>query len=113
MGLAVHSLQRSDPMVQGSFYLLRRKCGKPNCRCVSGQFHASWVLTRREAGKDRIYSVPKKERTRLRQLTAEYRRYHRARALLVKRQIQLLALADQLAGRRLRVWPDKNQDPPP
>jgi hypothetical protein len=32
-------------MVQGSFYLLRRKCGKPNCRCSSGRLHATWVLT--------------------------------------------------------------------
>ena len=29
------------PMVQGSFYLLRRKCGKPNCRCATGQLHAA------------------------------------------------------------------------
>ena len=44
-------LQRSDPMVQGSFYLLRRKCGKPNCRCATGQLHAAYVLTRSEAAQ--------------------------------------------------------------
>ena len=38
----LRQLQRAQPMVQGSFYLLRRKCGKPNCRCASGQLHASW-----------------------------------------------------------------------
>jgi hypothetical protein len=43
-------LQRSNPMVQGSFYLLRRKCGKPNCRCAAGQLHATYVLTRSEQG---------------------------------------------------------------
>ncbi len=52
--------------------------------------------------------VPAQARARLRQLTREYRRYHRARALLVKRHGQILALADQLAQRRLIRWP-----PPP
>ena len=88
-------------MVQGSFYLLRRKCGKPNCRCASGQLHASWVLSRSEQGKDRLYSVPKEQRGR----------YQRARALLVKRHAQIVALADQIAQKRLLVRPEK--EPPP
>jgi hypothetical protein len=100
-------------MVQGSFYLLRRKCGKPTCRCAAGQLHANWVLTRSEEGKDRIYSVPKEERARIRKETSAYRRYQRARALLVKRHAQLLDLADELARHRLRIWPEKKQDHPP
>ena len=46
----------------------------------------------------------------LRQLTSEYRRYQRARAVLVKRHHQLLALVDSLAELRLRAWPDKPPD---
>jgi len=111
MSQALASLLRSAPMVQGSFYLLRRKCGKPNCRCVSGQLHASWVLSRSEQGKDRLYSVPKEQRGRLRAWASEYRRYQRARALLVKRHAQIVALADQIAQKRLLVWPEK--EPPP
>jgi len=107
----LRQLQRTQPMVQGSFYLLRRKCGKPTCRCASGQLHASWVLTRSEAGKDRIYSVPKEQRAQVRQWALEYRRYQRARAALVKAQPQLLALADQMAGQRLLVWPEKKEPP--
>lgn len=98
-------------MVQGSFYLLQRKCGKPNCRCALGQLHATWVLTRSEQGKDRLYTVPPDQRARVRQGAAEYRRYQRARAVLVKRQGRLLALVDQMAAQRLRVWPEKKQEP--
>jgi hypothetical protein len=104
-------LQRDPPMVQGSFYLLRRKCGKPNCRCASGQLHASWVLTRSEAGRDRIYSVPKDRRAQVRRWALEYRRYQRARAALVKAHLQLVALADEMASQRLRVWPEKKGPP--
>ena len=100
-------LQRADPMVQGSFYLLRRKCGKPNCRCANGQLHAAYVLTRSEQGKDRLYTVPKEQRAQVRKWAAEYRRYQRARAILARRQAGLLALVDQMAEQRLLVWPEQ------
>jgi hypothetical protein len=32
---------------------------------------------------------------------------------LVKRHAQLLALADEIAAHRLRVWPPKKENPPP
>ena len=100
-------LQRSDPMFQGSFYLLRRKCGKPNCRCATGQLHAAYVLTRSEQGKDRLYMVPKEQRAQVRKWAAEYRWYQRARAVLARRHVGLLALVDQMAEQRLLVWPRK------
>jgi hypothetical protein len=96
-------------MVQGSFYLLRRRCGKPNCHCATGQLHASYVLTRSEAGKDRLYPVPKDQRAEVRKWAAEYRRYQRARALLVKRHLRLLSLVDQLAQQRLLNWPQNKE----
>jgi hypothetical protein len=98
-------------MVQGSFYLLRRKCGKPNCHCTHGQLHATYVLTRSEAGRDRLYTIPKAERARVRQWAAEYRRYQRARAVLVRRHLRLLALVDQIAEQRLLTWPEKKEAP--
>jgi hypothetical protein len=100
-------LQRADPMVQGSFYLLRRKCGKPNCHCATGQLHAAYVLTRSEQGKDRLYMVPKEQRAQVRKWAAEYRRYQRARAVLARRHVGLLALVDQMAEQRLLVWPEQ------
>ena len=54
LGRTLRVLQADSPMVQGSLYLLRRKCGKPNCRCVRGQLHESWVLTRSEGGQSRL-----------------------------------------------------------
>jgi hypothetical protein len=102
-------LQRSEPMVQGSFYLLRRKCGKPNCRCARGYLHPGYVLTRSEQGKDHLYTVPKDQRARVRQWAAEYRRYQRARAVLAKRHMKLLALVDQMAQQRLLTWPQKKE----
>lgn len=101
----LRTLQRDDPMVQGSLYLLRRKCGKPTCRCARGQLHPTWVLTRSEQGRQRLYSVPVDQRRWLPPLTREYRRWQRARALLAKQFARLLALIDQLAQQRLKRWP--------
>jgi len=105
LGRILRALQRPQPMVPGSLYILRRKCGKPNCRCAQGQLHASWVLTRSESGQSRLYCVPKDQRGRLRPLTQEYRRWQLARARLVKQSTALLTMIDQLAEGRLQPWP--------
>ena len=99
-------------MVQGSFYLLKRRCGNPNCRCARGDLHEAWVITRKAGGKGWTYTVPVGERARLRQLTLEYRQYIRGRAVLSRRQAQMLALVDQLAQQRLEVWPPAQKPPP-
>ena len=111
LATTLRRLQRSEPMVQGSFYLLRRKCGKLNCRCARGELHPAYVLTRSEAGKDRLYPVPKEQRAEVRKRAAEYRRYQRARAVLVKRHLHLLALVDQIAEQRLITWPPNRAVP--
>lgn len=102
-------LLRSQPMVPGSLYLLRRKCGKPNCRCATGELHTRWVLTRSEQGTQRLYSVSAPERAQVRRWSAEYRRYQRARAAWAKACAALLAKIDTLAQERILSWPQVNQ----
>lgn len=105
-------LQRDAPMVQGSLYLLRRKCGQPTCRCARGQLHPTWVLTRSEAGQNRLYAVPTDQRGQLRPRAREYRRWQRARAHLIKQAARLVALIDQLADPRLQAWPPPKANGP-
>jgi len=105
-------LARREPMVQGSLYVLRRKCGKPGCHCAGGEPHASWVLSRSESGRTRIHSVPGERRGQLRALTREYRLWQRARARVVKTSAALLALIDEIGQGRLRPWPPADDDGP-
>jgi len=112
LGRTLRAMTPERPMTPGSFYLMRRKCGKPYCRCATGQLHPAWVLTRSEAGRHKLYSVPKEERPRVRRLAAAYRRYQRARSRFGKQTAALLALADQLAETQTIPWPDR-QPPPP
>lgn len=101
----LRTMTSQGPLTQGSFYLLRRKCGKPSCRCARGQLHSVWVLTRSEAGKHKLYTVPVEQRAQVRQRAAAWRRYQRARARLIQQITALLALADQIAETQRVDWP--------
>ena len=101
----VRRMQGAEAMCPGSLYLLRRRCGKPTCRCRQGELHATWVVTRSEQGRVRLYRVPEKDRAQVRRLTAAYREWQRARAALVKVTNELLRLLDAQAETRLQPWP--------
>lgn len=105
LGRLLRQLQPSEPMTPGSLYLLRRKCGKPTCRCAQGHLHETWVLTRSDQGQSKLLSVPPELRARLRQLTQTYRRYQRARAQWVKGTARLLVHIDQRAEAQIVPWP--------
>jgi hypothetical protein len=90
-----------EPLVKGSVYDLRRKCGKPTCGCAHGALHGTVVLSWSEAGRTRLRTLPPGRRGDVRAAVRRYQRFRRARARLVKLHAQMLALIDALeAGRR-------------
>src|SRR5512137_1549502 len=105
LGRLLRTMTSRGPLTPGSFYLLRRKCGKPSCRCARGQLHAVWVLTRSENGKHKLYTVSPAQRAEVRRRAAAWRRYQRARARFVQQLSTLLALADQIAQSQRIDWP--------
>jgi len=91
-----------EPLLPGSIYTLRRKCGKPNCRCSRGELHESTVLSYRGQGRPRNISPPPGQLDSLRTMTHDYRRCRQARAKLVRWQRQLLKLVDALEAARVQ-----------
>ena len=91
-----------EPLLPGSLYTLRRKCGKPNCRCIRGELHESTVLSYRGQGRPRNISPPPEQLESLRTMTHDYRRCRQARAKLVRWQRQLLKLVDALEAARVQ-----------
>jgi hypothetical protein len=85
-------------LVKGSVYNLQTRCGKPSCHCASpeGPLHTSTVLSWSEHGKTRLRTLPPGERSHLRQLTGNYRRFRQARAALVQLHRRMLAHIDRL-----------------
>jgi hypothetical protein len=90
------------PLLPGSLYTLRRKCGRSNCRCNRGELHESLVLSYRGQGRPRNISPPPEQLESLRSMTLDYRRCRQARAKLVRWQRQLLELVDALEAARVR-----------
>jgi uncharacterized protein DUF6788 len=91
-----------EPLLPGSLYTLRRKCGKPNCHCGRGELHESTILSYRGQGRPRNISPAPEQLGSLRTMTQDYRRCRQARAQLVRWQRQLLTLVDALEAARVR-----------
>jgi len=91
------------PLLPGSLYTLRRKCGKPNCRCARGPLHESTVLSYRGGARPQNISPPPEQIDTLRARTDDYRRVRQARAKLVRWQRQLLEIVDALEAARVQV----------
>ena len=90
------------PLLPGSLYTLRRKCGKSNCRCSRGELHESTVLSYRGQGRPRNISPPPEQLGSLRSMTNAYRRCRQARTKLGRWQRQLLTLVDALEASRVQ-----------
>ncbi|MBC8867920.1 MAG: hypothetical protein H8E44_00795 [Planctomycetes bacterium] len=90
------------PLLPGSLYSLKRRCGKENCRCAQGQLHATTVLSYRGGQNPQTVTPPAEQIESLRKMTDEYRRFRTARAQLVRLQRQMLELVDQLQGQRVQ-----------
>lgn len=88
------------PLVRGSVYELRRRCGRPTCRCARGALHPVMVLSVSEQGRTRLRTIPAEHLARLRVLTQRYQRFRRARSRLVRVQRAMLVAIDQLAAAR-------------
>lgn len=92
----------SQPITKGSVYRLKRKCGKPGCRCAQGELHSSMVLSWSDEGKTKLISVPRGRLAELRSLTRRYQQFRRARARVVKLQQEMMKLIDRLEANRSR-----------
>ena len=55
----VRRLHLPDDLLPGSLCISHSRCGKPTCRCASGQGHPAWSLTSMANGKKRVERIPK------------------------------------------------------
>ena len=89
-----------EPMVKGTVYEQRRKCGKPNCACATGKPHRTMILSRSQEGRTRLVSIPEGRLAELQVLTERYQRFRRARARLGLIYQNMISLIDELEAAR-------------
>jgi len=88
------------PMIKGTVYEQRRKCGKPNCHCADGEPHRSMVLSRSDRGRTKLVTIPSGHLKDFRVLTERYQRFRSARARLGHIYKAMVKLIDQLEEAR-------------
>lgn len=66
-------------MLHGSLITFRRRCGKPSCRCASGDPHESPAFTYTEAGRTKTVTLSV---TEVAEVAAAVARYEAAKAEL-------------------------------
>ncbi|MGH9071731.1 MAG: DUF6788 family protein [Acidimicrobiales bacterium] len=66
-------------MLRGNLFVMRRRCGKPNCRCAAGEPHESPALAYPRAGHTGTMTLSAADVASVR---AALGRYQRAKAAL-------------------------------
>lgn len=86
-------------MLRGNLFVMRRRCGKPNCRCAAGEPHESQALAYPEAGRTGTMTLSSAD---VASVKAALGRYERAKeALDAEAAKGLAALKKRKAATRM------------
>lgn len=62
-----------EPMLRGVLFTLRRKCGKPSCRCAEGELHESPALAYPVGGRTKTMTLTEADIPVVREALERYR----------------------------------------
>ena len=99
------------PVIKGSVYELKTKCGKPGCKCAKGQLHPRMVLSVSEKGKTKLRAIPHGFLVEVQAKVRCYQELRRARARLVQVHKQILKVMDQMEAIRREEMPASKKKP--
>lgn len=99
-----------EPVIRGSIYELKRKCGKRSCKCARGELHSRMVVSASENGKTRLRVIPKGSLVEIQIKVKRYQELRRARARLVEVHRELLRVIDEMEAMRREEIPVSGKD---
>ena len=89
------------PVIKGTVYELKRRCGKPGCKCAQGELHARMVVSASEEREDAITGDPTWiSRGSPSRRCRRYQELRRVRARLVEIHRQMLKVMDEMEAMR-------------
>lgn len=95
-------LATRKPMARGTVYILKRKCGKENCRCQKGKLHPQICLAWGEGGRKYLRPLKGQEIDRYKRLTAYHRQLRQARTKFIRLSKRVVELANKLEQEMLK-----------
>ena len=96
----VEPLFSDRPVIKGTVYELKRRCGKPGCKCARGELHARMVVSASEGGKTRLQVIPHGFVVEVQAKVRRYQELRRARARLGEIYRKMLKVIDQMEAMR-------------
>ena len=84
------------PVIKGSVYELKRKCGKPGCKCAHGELHSRMVVSASEKGKTILRVIPHGFLVEVQGNVRRYQELRRARARLVGVHRKMIQVIDEM-----------------
>lgn len=88
------------PVIKGTVYELKRRCGKSGCKCTRGELHARMVVSASEGGKTRLQVIPQRLLVEVQGKVRRYQEVRRVRARLGEIYRKMLQVMDQMEGMR-------------
>ena len=97
------------PMIKGSVYELKRRCGKPGCRCARGRLHTRMVVSASEGGKTRLRVIPHGFLAEVQAKVRRYQEHRRARARMGELYRKMLTVIDEMEAMRREELPSSDK----
>jgi len=93
------------PVIKGSVYELKTKCGKPGCKCTKGQLHHRMVLSASEKGKTKLRAIPRGFLVEVHSKVRCYQELRRVRVRLIELHKKMLQVMDEMEAIRREDMP--------
>jgi hypothetical protein len=99
------------PVIKGSVYELKTKCGKPGCKCAKGQLHHRMVLSASEKGKTKLRAIPHGFLVEVQSKVRCYQELRRVRVRLIELHKKMLQVMDEMEAIRREDMPLSRKKP--
>ena len=101
------------PVIKGSVYELKTKCGKPGCKCAKGQLHHRMVISASEKGKTKLRAIPHGFLVEVQTKVRRYQELRRVRVRLIEVHKKMLQVMDEMESMRREEIPAARKNPTP
>ena len=108
----VEPLFSDRPVIKGTVYELKRKCGKPGCKCARGELHGRMVVSASEGGRTKLQVIPRGFLVEVQDKVRRYQELRRVRARLGEIYRKMLTVMDQMEAMRREELRGSGKRPP-
>ena len=93
------------PVIKGSVYELKRKCGKASCKCNQGELHSRMVVSASEKNKTKLRVIPKGYLVEVKKKVQRYQKLRRSRKKIIEVQQKIIQVIDEIENIRREEVP--------